>query len=167
MKPLVLTLRQEPDQRLDLAPLVPHLLDGKSVKDIAQIELQTTRETITVGDIFKIRSGGTESIRFEGGSVRLDNIGQDMKAGDIVVEGDCGKSLGRGMSGGNLVAMGDCGPFAGSAMSGRATRDRWRCRRLSRRAAGRRDGGHDRGVVDRPRAGGRARGRPPTPRHDS
>jgi formylmethanofuran dehydrogenase subunit C len=118
VKPLVLTLKQEPDQRLDLAPLAPHLLEGKSVKDIAQIELQTTREKITAGDIFKIRSGGVDSIRFEGGSVRLDNIGQDMKAGEIVVEGDCGKSLGRNMSGGNLVAIGNCGPYAGSAMSG-------------------------------------------------
>jgi formylmethanofuran dehydrogenase subunit C len=118
VKPLVFTLKQEPNQRLDLAPLAPHLLDGKSVKDIALIELQTTRETITVGDIFKMRSGGTESIRFEGGSARLDNIGVAMKAGEIVVEGDCGKSLGRNMSGGNLVAMGDSGPFAGSAMSG-------------------------------------------------
>ncbi|MGH6843514.1 MAG: formylmethanofuran dehydrogenase subunit C [Methylocella sp.] len=118
MKPLVLTLKQEPGQRLDLAPLVPHLLEGKLAKDIAAIELQTTRETITVGDIFKIRSGGTESIRFEGGSSRLDNIGQDLKAGEIVVEGDCGKSPGRSMSGGNLVVNGDSGPFAGSAMSG-------------------------------------------------
>jgi formylmethanofuran dehydrogenase subunit C len=118
VKPLVLTLKHEPGQRLDLAPLAPHLLEGKSVKDIAAIELQTTRETITVGDIFKIRSGSAESIRFEGGSARLDNIGMDMKAGEIAVEGDCGKSLGRNMSAGNLVAMGDCGPFAGSAMSG-------------------------------------------------
>ena len=118
MKPLVFTLKKEPGQRLDLAPLVPHLLDGKSAKDIAAIELQTTREKVTAGDIFKIRSGGLDSIRFEGGSARLDNIGQDMKAGEIVIEGDCGKSLGRNMSGGNLVAMGDCGPFAGSAMSG-------------------------------------------------
>ncbi|MGH6795954.1 MAG: formylmethanofuran dehydrogenase subunit C, partial [Methylocella sp.] len=114
MKQLVLTLKQEPGQRLDLAPLVPHLLAGKLPKDIAAIELQTTRETITVGDIFKIRSGGPESIRFEGGSARLDNIGMDLKAGEIVVDGDSGKSLGRGMSGGNLVAMGDCGPHAGS-----------------------------------------------------
>ena len=118
MKPLVFTLKKEPGQRLDLAPLVPHLLDGKSAKDIAAIELQTTREKVTAGDIFKIRSGGLDSIRFEGGSARLDNIGQDMKAGEIVIEGDCGKSLGRNMSGGNLIAMGDCGPFAGSAMSG-------------------------------------------------
>jgi formylmethanofuran dehydrogenase subunit C len=118
VKPLVFILKQEPDQRLDLAPLVPHLLDGKSVKDIATIELQTTRETTTVGDIFKLRSGDTESIWFEGGSVRLDNVGLGLKTGEIIIEGDCGKSLGRSMSGGNLVAIGDCGPFAGSAMSG-------------------------------------------------
>jgi len=118
VKPLVLALKQEPDQRLDLSPLVPHLLDGKSAKEIAEIELQTTREKITAGDIFKIRSGGAGSIRFEGGSLRLDNVGQGLKSGEIIVEGDCGKSPGRKMSGGNLVVAGDCGPFAGSAMSG-------------------------------------------------
>ncbi|HEY8033484.1 MAG TPA: formylmethanofuran dehydrogenase subunit C [Methylocella sp.] len=118
MKPLVFTLKQEPGQRLDLAPLVPHLLDGKSVKDIAALELQTTREKVTTGDIFKIRTGSVDSIRFEGGSTHLDNIGLGVKAGEVVVEGDCGKAPGRAMSGGNLVVNGDCGPFAGSAMSG-------------------------------------------------
>jgi len=39
---LVLTLRTRPEQRLDLAPLVPHLLAGKSAADINGIELQTT-----------------------------------------------------------------------------------------------------------------------------
>ena len=118
MKPFVFTLKQEPDQRLDLSPLVPHLLQGKSAKEITDVELQTTREKVAAGDIFKIRSGGAEQIRFEGGSVRLDNIGQGLKSGEIIVEGDCGKSPGREMSGGNLVVAGDCGPFAGSAMSG-------------------------------------------------
>jgi formylmethanofuran dehydrogenase subunit C len=118
VKTLVVALKQEPGQRLDLSPLVPHLLAGKSAKEIAEIEVQTTRETITAGDIFKFRAGGEDSIRFEGGSSRLDNIGKDMKSGEIVVEGDCGKSPGRNMSGGNLVVTGDCGPFAGSAMSG-------------------------------------------------
>ncbi|HUB65621.1 MAG TPA: formylmethanofuran dehydrogenase subunit C [Methylocella sp.] len=118
MKPLVLTLKQEPDQRLDLSPLVPHLLQGKSAKDIAGIDLQTTRERVAAGDVFKIRAGDVESIRLEGGSERLDNIGQGLKSGEIIVEGACGKSPGRGMSGGNLVVAGDCGPFAGSTMSG-------------------------------------------------
>jgi len=118
VKPLVLALDREPDQRLDLSPLAPHLLEGKSAKDIAAIELQTTREKITVGDIFDIRAGNAQTILFEGGSTRLDNIGQDMKSGEIIVEGDCGKSVGRNLSGGNLVVAGDCGPFAGSGMSG-------------------------------------------------
>jgi formylmethanofuran dehydrogenase subunit C len=118
VKPLVLTLKQEPEQRLDLSPLVPHRLNGKTAKEIAAIELQTTRETVTAGDVFKIRSGSAESIRIEGGSERLDNIGQDMKSGEIVIEGDCGKCLGRNLSGGSVAALGDCGPYAGSCMSG-------------------------------------------------
>jgi formylmethanofuran dehydrogenase subunit C len=118
VKPLVLTLKQEPSQRLDLSPLLPDLLNGKSAKDIAAIELQTTKEKVTAGDIFQIRSGGPDSILFEGGSTRFDNIGKDMKAGEIAVEGDCGKAPGRTMSGGKLTVSGDCGPFAGSGMAG-------------------------------------------------
>lgn len=118
MKPLVLTLKHEPGQRLDLSLLVPHLLAAKTAKEIASIELQTTRAEVTAGDIFKIRAGSAESIRFEGGSSRFDNIGLELKSGEIIVEGDCGKALGRGMSGGNIILYGDCGPYAGSAMSG-------------------------------------------------
>lgn len=118
MTSLFLTLRSEPDQRLDLSPLVPQLLVGKSEQEIAAIELQTTREKVCVGEIFAIRYNGAQAIRFEGGSARLDNIGQDLKIGEIIVEGSCGQSAGRGMSGGTLIVTGDCGPFAGSGMSG-------------------------------------------------
>ena len=51
MTSLVLALKQEPDQRLDLAPLVPHLLDGKSEQEIAAIEVQTTKQKVHVGDV--------------------------------------------------------------------------------------------------------------------
>jgi formylmethanofuran dehydrogenase subunit C len=118
VKPLVLALIKEPDQRLDLSPLVPHLLEGKSDAAIASIELQTTREKRTVGDIFKIESGSAQNLRFEGGSTRLDNIGENLKSGEIIVEGDCGKAVGRHMSGGNLLVTGKAGPFAGSGLSG-------------------------------------------------
>src|SRR5260370_28534345 len=43
VRPLVLALRQRPDQRLDLSPLVPHLLAGKAAAPIQRIELQTTK----------------------------------------------------------------------------------------------------------------------------
>ena len=91
---LVFTLKQEPDQRLDLSPLVPHRLEGKSTAEIAAIELQTTRETRTVGDVFDVKAGGVEAIRFEGGSARFDNIGADLKSGEITLEGEAGHARG-------------------------------------------------------------------------
>lgn len=118
MTSLVLTLKHEPDQRLDLSPLTPAGLQGKSDAEIAAIEVQTTRAKICVGDIFTIRPGGGAAITFEGGSSRLDNIGQGLACGDITVEGSCGLSVGRNMSGGTITVTGGCGPFAGSGMSG-------------------------------------------------
>jgi formylmethanofuran dehydrogenase subunit C len=115
---LVLALKHEPDQRLDLSPLVPHLVAGKSEAEIAAIEIQTTKQKVSVGDIFTLKPGSPDSIRFEGGSARLDNIGQGLTAGEIVVDGACGLAVGRGMSAGTLTVTGNCGAFAGSGMSG-------------------------------------------------
>jgi formylmethanofuran dehydrogenase subunit C len=118
VKPIVFALKRQPDQRLDLAPLVPHLLAGKSGAEIAAIELQTTREKLTAGDIFKIEGGDLQSIRFEGGSERFDNIGHGLKGGSIVVDGNAGKAIARFMSGGSVTVNGSVGPFAGSGLSG-------------------------------------------------
>lgn len=116
---LVLALRKEPGQRLDLSPLVPNLLVNRTEAEIAAIELQTTRETVRVGEVFALKAEGAfDALRFEGGSSRLDQIGAGMSGGEIVVEGDCGQSLGRGMSGGAIKVAGSAGPFAGSALSG-------------------------------------------------
>ncbi|WP_374306829.1 formylmethanofuran dehydrogenase subunit C [Methylocella sp.] len=116
---LVLALKGEPDQRLDLSPLVPNRLLGKSEAEIAALELQTTKEKATVGDVFAIKADGAfDSLRFEGGSTRFDQLGAGMSGGAIALEGDCGQALGRGMSGGAITASGSAGPFAGSAMSG-------------------------------------------------
>jgi formylmethanofuran dehydrogenase subunit C len=118
MSPLVLTLRQAPEQRLDLSPLVPHLLTGKRAGEIEKIALQTTRTPVTVGDLFRLRMGDAASIRIEGSVERLDRIGQAMTEGEILVEGDVGAQAGRLMRGGNLVIRGSAGPWAGSAMVG-------------------------------------------------
>jgi formylmethanofuran dehydrogenase subunit C len=118
VSPLLFTLKAAPNQRLDLSPLLPHLLAGKSGKEIAATNLATTREELTVGDIFKIRAGATEEIRLEGGSERFDGIGQGLQQGRIVMTGDVGTNAGRKMTGGELVISGNVGPYAGSAMAG-------------------------------------------------
>jgi formylmethanofuran dehydrogenase subunit C len=118
VKPLVLTLRANPDQRLDLSALVPQQLSGKTAADIVRIELQTTRQRVTVGDIFKLRMGDPHNIRIEGGSDRLDQVGQGMTDGEMVVEGDVGIQAGRLMTRGRLTIRGNAGPWAASGMKG-------------------------------------------------
>ena len=120
MKPLVLTLRGRPDQRLDLSVLVPQRLAGLTEADIEKIELQTTRQRVVVGDAFRLRMGDAKHIRIEASCDRLDRIGEEMIGGEIVVEGDAGARAGRLMKGGRLTVRGSAGPLAASGMKGGA-----------------------------------------------
>jgi len=110
--------RGRPPQRLDLRALTPEKLAGRTVAEIAAIELQTTRERMTVGDAFEIRDGEASTIVIEGGNDRLDCLGMGLASGAIVVEGEVGAQAGRQMTGGRLTIRGDAGPHAGSALRG-------------------------------------------------
>ena len=118
MSPLVFTLRDAPAQRLDLAPLTPDRLVGLSQSKVAAIQLQTTRERVLAGDVFKIRMGDATQIHFEGGSERFDRIGAGMSQGEVSVDGDVGIQTGRLMLGGRLAIAGNAGPWAASGMTG-------------------------------------------------
>ena len=118
MSAFVFTLRDQPAQRLDLAPLAPLRLKGLSKAEIAAIALNTTRERVTVGDVFSLRSGDAAQIQFEGGSERFDRVGVEMTDGDITVNGPVGTQAGRRMTGGRLTIAGDAGPWTGSGMRG-------------------------------------------------
>ena len=115
---LILKLRALPDQRLDLSPLLPQLLAGKSEREIAGIALGTTKAGATVGDVFALDMGVPDTIRLEGGSERFDRVGLGLQAGEIHVAGAVGCEAGRRMSGGRLSIRGSAGPYAGSGMSG-------------------------------------------------
>ena len=116
MSALTFTLRQEPPQRLDLSPLLPHLLDRKSEKQIASLVISTTKERLRVGDMFKIRLGDADKIRFAHGSARFDRIGCGMTSGTITVAGDVGLYAGRMMEGGTLTIEGNAGHWAASGL---------------------------------------------------
>ena len=68
MSSLTFSLRAAPDQRLDLSPLIPQNLAGKTAAEIERIELETTRVRVTVGDVFRVREGDPDAIVIEGGS---------------------------------------------------------------------------------------------------
>jgi formylmethanofuran dehydrogenase subunit C len=115
---MIFSLRQRPDQRLDLSPLVPHLLGGKTAAQIERVELQTTRLRVNVAETFRLRMGDARSIRIEGACERLDRVGLAMTGGEVVVEGDIGVQAGRLMTGGRLVLHGNAGPWAASGLKG-------------------------------------------------
>jgi len=120
-KPLVLTLRERPSQRLDLSGVVPGRLAGLSEAEISSIDVSTARGGAVVGDLFGVRMGEDASrVVIEGSCDRLDRIGEAMTAGEIVVEGDAGVRLGRRMTGGRLTVKGSAGPWAASGMTGGA-----------------------------------------------
>jgi formylmethanofuran dehydrogenase subunit C len=115
---ITFSLRAPPDQRINLSPLVPQNLAGKTVAEIERIELQTTRVRITTRDVFRVREGDPAAIVIEGGGARFDRVGMGLTAGSIRVEGEVGVEAGRLMSGGQLTVRGGAGPFAGSGMKG-------------------------------------------------
>jgi formylmethanofuran dehydrogenase subunit C len=118
VKPLVLTLNERPAERLDLSPVVPHLIAGKTAREMARINIQTTRRPLTLGEVFRVRMGSAAHIRIENACDRLDWIGHGMTGGEIVVDGDAGSQAGRAMTGGRLTIKGNAGPWAASAMRG-------------------------------------------------
>ncbi len=117
MSPLTLRLRAAPEQRLDLSPLTPTRLAGKSVREISDIELQTTRIAVRVGDLFDVSDGTAEHIVVEGGSERFDRVGEALSTGSITVHGDVGHRAGREMAGGRLAIEGNSGPWTASRMT--------------------------------------------------
>jgi formylmethanofuran dehydrogenase subunit C len=116
MRPLTLIVRERLDHRLDLSPLVPHALAGKTIGQIERMELQTGHRPINLADVFRVRAGDIEQIRIQGDCDRLDYVGQEMNSGELLVEGNVGIQAGRLMSGGRLTVLGNTGPWAASGM---------------------------------------------------
>lgn len=118
MKALTFTLVAEPPERLDLSPLTPERLAGRSRRDIERIRIGMSKRASLVADIFRIAGDDVSEIVFEGGSSRFDGVAQDMEKGDIRVIGSAGALAGRAMRGGRLTIQGNAGPHAGSAVRG-------------------------------------------------
>ena len=118
MSALTLELVTEPNQRLDLSPLTPAGLAGMKPKDIQAIPIGTARETVTVGDAFKLKGTDAAKLRFVGTDARCDRIGQGLTEGEIVVDGNAGAYLGAKMRAGKIAVSGSAGAFAGASMRG-------------------------------------------------
>jgi len=115
---LTLKLATRPNQRLDLSSLIPWRLAGLTPKEIETLPVGTTREPVTVGDLFKLKGTDAATLRLVGTDASCDRIGQRLTEGEIHIEGDAGAYLGAFMRGGGITLSGSAAPYAGAAMAG-------------------------------------------------
>lgn len=116
MSALTFTLRQRPDQRVDMSPLVCHRLMGLEVKQIAAIALQNGRRSVRVDELFSISGHDAQHLVIKNSFNKLDFIGKELNGGQITVEGDAGAYLGLGMKSGKIDVSGSVGLYAGGEM---------------------------------------------------
>ena len=117
MSALTFTLQASLQQRVDLSPLTPDSLAGKSLADIGAILLDSGREKLRADSLFDISGDDASDIVFNNANGKLDFIGSQMKTGKITVNGGAGSYLGLQMRGGHIVLNGNADAFAASEMA--------------------------------------------------
>lgn len=116
MSALTLTLKQQPAQRIDMAPLSCHLLNGLSLAEIAALTLQCGKAKLRVDDLFTLEGEDTQHIVLNNACDKLDYIGKELQSGAMTVNGDAGAYLGLGMKQGCITVTGNVGIFAAAEM---------------------------------------------------
>lgn len=106
MTALSFTLKTPSQQRIDVAPLTPDALAGKSAAEISAVRLQTGNRQVRADELFTIEGDDASQIIFRGATGKLDFVGKAMTQGTISVEGDAGSYLGMQMKGGRITVSG-------------------------------------------------------------
>ena len=112
MSALTFTLKISLQQRVDCSPLTSDNLTGKSVAEIAAIELQSGNRKLRTDEVFAIAGDDASKIVFKNSSTKLDYIGKGNRSGEISVEGDAGAYLGMQLKGGVINVSGSVGAYA-------------------------------------------------------
>ncbi|MFT5132790.1 MAG: formylmethanofuran dehydrogenase subunit C [Gammaproteobacteria bacterium] len=118
MTGMIFTLKSPPELPVDLSPLIPEKLDGKTKTQIGEIQLLSGKEHIKVSKIFSTRGSDSSHIEFHRSSSKLTHIGQGMTKGSVSIHGDSGDFLGKNMCGGQIESFGNTGDWTASSMSG-------------------------------------------------
>jgi formylmethanofuran dehydrogenase subunit C len=96
----------------------PDVFQGKDTAEIAKLPVYEGNKPKKLGALFKIEEDGADapSITINGDVSEVRRIGQGMKNGEIVINGNAGMHLGEKMVGGKITVNGDAGQWTGSAM---------------------------------------------------
>jgi formylmethanofuran dehydrogenase subunit C len=116
---IIITPKRAFDVPIQAACITPDMFAGKTVQEIAALPITEGKESITLGDVFNIsedKTVETPSITLNGDFSRVKRIGQGMKIGEIVINGDVGMHTGEKMAGGKITVNGNTSGWTGSEM---------------------------------------------------
>jgi len=96
----------------------PDVFQGKSVKEIASLTVWEGNKQKKLGDLFKIEETPAEApdITINGDASEVRRVGQGMKTGEIIINGNAGMHLGEKMAGGKITVNGNASGWTGSSM---------------------------------------------------
>ncbi len=96
----------------------PDVFQGKSVEEIASLPVWEGNKQRKLGDLFRIEEASAEapSITINGDVSEVRRVGQGMKTGEIVINGNAGMHLGEKMAGGKIIVNGTASGWTGSSM---------------------------------------------------
>lgn len=116
MSALTFSLKMPLQFAINCAVLSPAYLAGKSLTEIAGLNIEHGREHMRLDQLFDISGQDTQQLHIKNSSSQLDYLGANMRSGSLLVDGDAGMYLGFGMKGGELHCLGNTKSFAACNM---------------------------------------------------
>ena len=108
------------DVPVQAACISPDVFKGKDIAEIANLPVTEGNRNLKLGDVFEINEDHLETpyITINGDAGKVKRIGQAMKTGEILINGDAGMHTGEKMAGGKITINGNIGGWSGNDMKG-------------------------------------------------
>lgn len=115
---ITLTPKRKFEVPVQAACISPDVFKGKTLAEIGDLPVTEGNLPLKLSDLFEIKedNADTPSITINGDVGKVKRIGQGMKTGEIVVNGDCGMHTGEQMAGGKITINGNVGGWTGDNM---------------------------------------------------
>ena len=117
---IILTPKRKFEVPVQAACITPDFFKGKDTTEISNFPVTEGNRNLKLGDLFEIQEDHLETpyITINGDAGKVKRIGQAMKTGEVVVNGDCGMHTGEKMAGGKITVNGNIGGWSGDDMKG-------------------------------------------------
>ena len=118
MSYLILKLKKKLRYRINLSLLTPNKIIKKKISIIKSLKITYGKEKKEISDFFSISGNLKKGIIFKGNLEKCDFIGDEMKEGKIIINGNVGDYLGNKMSGGKIIINGSSLNYTGASLKG-------------------------------------------------